>query len=134
MATGGVPGNGAVRLGLLVATAAAFTLLCLGISACSAGKDRAGVAALLLVLAQVPFSGALLPLPGAAGSLLHPLITAWAGWSGSMDTITQDGVIQAFDRINGTWLASPARAFTILGVHALVGLIVTFAGVRRKHA
>lgn len=132
MATGGVPGNGAVRLGLLVATAAAFTLLCLGISACSANRDRAGVAALLLVLAQVPFSGALMPLPGAAGSLLHPVITAYAGWSGTMDTITQDGVIQAFDRLNGTWLATPAHAFSILGIHALAGLIATFAGVRRR--
>lgn len=132
MMTGGIPGNGAVRLALLVTTAATFTLLTLGISACSPTRNRASVTALLLVLAQVPLSGALLPLPSALGSLVHPLITAYAGWSGSLDTLAGSDVMTAFDKLNGTWLASPSHAFAILGIHSLIGLALMIWGVSRR--
>ena len=132
MMTGGVPGNGAVRLGLLIAVAAAFTLLSLGISACSSSRNSASVSALLLVLAQVPLSGALLPLPSALGSLLHPLISAHAAWSGCLETLHPSDVIAAFDKINGTWLLPPTQAFTVLGVQALVGIVLVTAGLARR--
>lgn len=134
MMTGGIPGNGAVRLALLVATAAAFTLLTLGISACSATKDRAGVTALLLVVAQVPLSGALLPLPAVLGSLIHPLITAYAGWSAGIETLSGSDVMTAFDKLNGTWLATPSQAFAILGVHCVIGLAMVISGIGRRRA
>lgn len=130
--TGGLPGNGAVRLGLFVSAAGAFTLVSLGISACSATRHTASVLTLLLVLAQVPFSGALLPLPSALAAALHPLVTAHAAWSGSLDTVQPSEIIKAFDRINGTWLLAPAQAFGVLGVHAVIGLALTIVGVSKR--
>lgn len=130
--TGGLPGNGGVRLGLLVAAAIAFTLVCLGISACSRSRHGAGVAALLLLLAQVPLSGALLPLPAVLETVVHPLVTAHAAWSGCLDTLNPSDVITAFDKLNGTWLVSPSKAFAILAVHAIVGLAMLVAGVGRQ--
>ena len=132
MMTGGLPGHGLVRLGLLMATGAAFTIICLAISANASSKDRANVWALQLALAQVLLSGALIALPNALGAVVHPLVTAYAGWSGSIDTITTAGVIEAFDKLNGTWLATPANAFAILGAHAGVGLGLLIWGVSRR--
>ncbi len=132
MMTGGLPGHALVRLGLLVATGTVFTILCLAISANVCSKDRASVWALRLVVAQVLLSGALFALPGSLGSFVHPVITAYAGWSGSLDTIHSADVLAAFDRLNGTWLAKPAAAFGILAAQAIAGLALLVVGVTRR--
>jgi len=132
MMTGGLPGHALVRLGLLIVTGAAFTLICLAISAGARSKERASVCAMQITLAQVFLSGALIALPAGLGQIVHPLITAYAGWSGSIDTIQTAGVIEAFDKLNGTWLAAPANAFAILGIHAFIGLVLLIVGIRAR--
>lgn len=132
MMTGGIPGNGAVRLGLLIATAAAFTLVSLGISSCARSRHAASVTTLLLVLAQVPLSGALLPLPRGIDAAVHPLITAHAAWSGCLDTMAGSDLMKAFDTLNGTWLVPPAQALAILAAHAAVGFILMLMGISRS--
>lgn len=132
MMIAGQPGHALVRLGLLISTGAAFTLICLAISASARTRDRASVWALQLALAQVLLSGALIALPKGLGAVIHPLITAYAGWSGNIDTIQTPGVIAAFDKLNGTWLATPSTAFAILGTHALVALIALIVGISRR--
>lgn len=132
MMTGGLPGHALIRLGLLVLTGGALSLVALGISASCATADRAKSAALVLALAQVPISGALLPWPESLGKIIHPLISAYAGWSGSVETMRTGGAVAALDKLNGTWLATPSHAFTILGIHAGLGLILAAWGLRRR--
>ena len=131
MAIGKLPGSPAVRAGLIVLTSGAFTLLCLGISAIARNSERASTVCLLLAFLQIPFSGALLALPNVVGTLIHPLATSYSGWSGIMDTMPPS-LIGALNTINGTWFATPAKAATLLGIHALAGIILAAAGLARR--
>ena len=131
MAIGKLPGSPVARVGLIVLTSGAFTLLSLGISAISRDSERASNLCLLLAFLQIPFSGALLALPNVVGSLVHPLATSYSGWSGIMDTMPA-ALIQSLDTINGTWFATPAKAATLLGIHALIGIILCSVGLARR--
>ena len=131
MVIGKMPGSPVARMGLMALTGAAFTLLCLGISALVRDSERASNLCLLLAFLQIPFSGALLALPNFIGTLVHPLATSYAGWSGIMDTMPP-ALIEALNTINGTWFATPSKAATLLAIHALVGIILCAAGLARK--
>lgn len=131
MAIGKLPGSPVARVGLIVLTSGAFTLLSLGISAICRDSERASNLCLLLAFLQIPFSGALLALPNVVGTLVHPLATSYSGWSGIMDTMPAP-LIQALNTINGTWFATPAKAATLLGIHALVGIVLCAVGLARR--
>lgn len=132
MMTGGLPGHALVRLGLLVGTGAALSFLALGISANCLTAARASSLSLWLALAQIPLCGALLPLPAALGKIIHPLVTAYAGWSGSVETMKAGGIVDALDKMNGTWFAPPSEAFVILGAHVIAGTVLAGLGLRRR--
>jgi ABC-type multidrug transport system ATPase subunit len=131
MVIGKLPGPPMTRLLLLLLTGAAFSMLCLGISACVRSAERASSVCLMLAFLQIPFSGALLALPNFLGILIHPLATSYAGWSGTMDSMPGP-LIGALNQINGTWFAAPGKAAVILGVHALIGLVLCAAGLARR--
>ena len=130
--TTGLPGNGALRVGLLAVTALAFNFLCLGISAWSRTSDQATSRAWLLAFLQAPLSGAILALPSPLGSVLQPLTTAFYGWSGSMDSLKGSALFETIIRFNGTWFATPAVAVILLLVHAGIGLSLVISGLRRR--
>ncbi len=130
--TGGLPGNGALRVLLLMLTAAAFAALSLGTSALSANADRAAARAWTLAFLQLPLSGALLMLPAGLATVVQPFITAYYGWSGSMETLKHSVLFPAIGACNGTWFAAPELAMGMLGVHGVVGLIMLWMGLKRS--
>jgi hypothetical protein len=132
MTTGGLPGHSGTRLMLLMLGSAAFTMLCLGLSALSSSPDRASNRAWLFAFAQVPLSGALLALPSGLASTLQSFVTAFYAWSGSLHTLKSTPLFETFTVSNTTSLATPGIAIFMLLLHAVAGLALTIYGVRRS--
>jgi len=129
--SGGLPGNGVMRLALMILTSAAFTALALGISAFSKSGDEASSRVWLLAFLQAPLSGALVALPSWFSTALHPLVTTYYGWSGCVETLKGSGIYEPLTKLNATWFATPSIALTVLAVHLLLGLGLASAGLRR---
>ena len=129
---GHLPGNDGLRLGLLVLSGVAFSCLCLGLSACSRSADRAHAHAWKLWAANVLLSGALLGFPRPLGAVLQPFLTAYYGWSGSVDTLTGVIVFEPMTRLVRTWFATPAGAATALLMHGVAGIALAAWGLKRR--
>lgn len=129
---GGLPGNGAMRVLLLLFTSLAFTLLSLGTSALSSTADLAAARTWALAFLQIPLSGALLALPAGVNTIVQPFITAYYGWSGSVDTLKGTALFPVLEAVNGTWFATPNLALGMLVVHMIVGVMMLLIGLRRS--
>ena len=127
-----LPGNGSMRLMLLMLTGTAFTSLCLGISAHSQSAERAQSHAWMLLVLNVLLCGALLGFPRMLGGVIQPFITAYYGWSGSVETLKSSTVFEPMTKLVKTWFATPSGAILALLVHAFIGIILTFTGIRKQ--
>lgn len=128
---GSLPGNPALRLLLMVLTSAAFTALALGVSAFSRSADQAAARTWMLAFLQAPLSGALIGLPVWLGAVVHPLVTVYYGWSGSVETLKGGSLYEPLTRLNATWFATPGGAAVMLLIHLLAGLALASAGLRK---
>ncbi len=132
MFIGPLPGATGPRLILLLLTGAAFTSLCLGISAHARAAERAHALCLLLTCAQVLLGGALLGMPRVLGGIIHPFVTAYYGWSGIVDGMSAHPVFPAITALLRTWFATPSLAMSALAIHAIAGLALAYAGLRKR--
>ncbi|MCF7789530.1 MAG: ABC transporter ATP-binding protein [Prosthecobacter sp.] len=130
--SGKLPGDGTAKLLLPALSGAAFAALCLGISANAGSKERAHSISLTLLCANVLFCGALLGFPKILGHVVHPFITAHYGWSGIIDSLEKTAYFTPIDKLVKTWFATPDFAMSMLGVHFLVGVVLTYVGLRRR--
>ena len=130
--TGGLPGAGLAKLLLPALSGAAFAALCLGISANSSSAERAHSVSLTLLSANVLLCGALLGFPQTLGHGVHPFITAHYGWSGIIDSMQNTPYFGFIDQFVKTWFATPNLAMIMLGVHFVVGIVMTYVGLRRR--
>lgn len=130
--SGGLPGTGMAKLLLPAFAGAAFTMLCVGISAHCAHAERAHSISLTLLCANVLFCGALLGFPKSLGHVVHPFITAHYGWSGIIDSMQKTPFFEPLDQLVRTWFATPDIAMIMLGVHFLVGIVLAYVGLRRR--
>lgn len=131
--TGGLlPGNGAVRLGLLVQTGVTFSCLCFGISAISRNAQRAQAHAWKLWAANVLLAGALLGFPRPLGAVVHPFVTSYYGWSGCVDTLSGMGVFAPMTQLVRTWFATPGEAATALLLQGAAGVALAAYGLKRR--
>ncbi|MBV6497951.1 MAG: ABC transporter ATP-binding/permease protein [Prosthecobacter sp.] len=131
--TGGLlPGNGVVRLGLLVQTGVAFSCLCFGISAISRNADRAQGHAWKLWAANVLLAGALLGFPRPLGAVIHPLVTAYYGWSGCVDTLSGMVAFTPITQFVRTWFATPGEAAAALLLQGAAGVVLAAYGLKRR--
>lgn len=129
--TGGLPGGTFMRLLLLGLTAIAFSSLCLAISAHSRSAERAHSQAWALAFANLFLCGALLGFPRVLGGVLQPLVTAYYGWSGGMETLQGTPLFEPITLFVRTWFASPALAIGILFVHFFLGLFLALRGLKK---
>jgi hypothetical protein len=129
---GHLPGAGAARIVLLVLTGVAFSSLCLGISATSRSADRAQSHAWKLWAANVILAGALLGFPRPLGMLIQPFVTAYYGWSGSVDTLTSSAVFEPMTKFVRTWFATPASAIVWLLVQTVAGILLAGWGLKKR--
>jgi ABC-type multidrug transport system ATPase subunit len=131
--TGGLlPGNGAVRLGLLVQTGVTFCCLCFGISAISRNADRAQGHAWKLWAANVLLAGALLGFPRPLGAVIHPFVTAYYGWSGCVDTLSGMVAFTPITRFVRTWFATPSGAGMALLLQGIAGVALAAYGLKKR--
>ncbi len=130
--SGGLPGAGGAKLLLPALAGSAFTALCLGISAHCDHAERAHSLSLTLLCANVLLCGALLGFPKTLGHIVHPFITAHYGWSGIIDSMQKTAFFGPIDDLVRTWFATPDLAMGMLGGHFLVGVMLTYVGLRRR--
>lgn len=128
--TGGLPGYMMPRLILLSLTGLAFTALSLGLSARSRDVDRAQSRAWMLAVVNVLLAGALLGFPRILGGVLQPLVTAYYGWSGGVETVQDTVLFAPITQFVRTWFATPSLAIFALLAHAAVGVVVTLTSLR----
>ena len=126
-----LPGNASARLLLLMLTGVAFTSLCLGISARSRSAERAQSHAWALLVINVLLCGALLGFPRLLGGVIQPFITAYYGWSGSVETLKATAVFEPLTLFVKTWFATPSGAMLVLLLHAFIGIVITLTGLKK---
>lgn len=126
-----LPGNASARLLLLMLTGVAFTSLCLGISARSRSAERAQSHAWALLVINVLLCGALLGFPRLLGGVIQPFITAYYGWSGSVETLKATAVFEPLTLFVKTWFATPSGAMLALLLHAFIGIAITLTGLKK---
>ena len=129
---GHLPGLGVARIVLLVLTGVAFSSLCLGISAMCRSVDRAQSHAWKLWAANVILAGALLGFPRPLGMLIQPFVTAYYGWSGSVDTLSSSVVFEPLKLFVRTWFATPGSAMIWLLLQSLVGILLAGCGLKKR--
>lgn len=131
IAAGGLPSPLGVRLALPALTGLAFSSLCLAISSFSSSRERAHSRCLTLAFCQILLSGALLGLPRVIGSVLHPFITTYYGWSGIVSSMAPSQLHDAIGTLVRTHFAEPKLAIGVLFLHILGGLIIARLGLRK---
>ena len=115
----------------LVMINAAMTFICLGISSMMKTAEKASLLSIYLVGFQLPLSGAVLALPETVGMITRPFISAYWAWSGSLSHLRTDyyGAVVAITETKINYGSSVC--ISILGAQILIGLILTYIGIRR---
>ena len=127
----GFPGSLAAQFGILFATTLAMSTTCLAISAAARTPERASLLAIYLVGFQMPLSGAALSLPNWLSLVCRPFIDAYWGWSGYLKTFEATRHYDIVKQSTSTFIAPYEISLSVLGVHVLVSLFLSWFFVRR---
>lgn len=128
------PGNFPAQLGCLLLVNAAVTAVCLGISSLMRSPEQASLASIYLVGFQLPLSGAVLALPEPIGTLVRPMISAYWGWAGMLQTLKLERCYDIVQSVIQSPLASPAVCVWVLLTQTLAGLAVAWIGCERRQS
>jgi hypothetical protein len=109
---------------------ASMTAICLAISALMRTAEQASLLSIYLVGFQLPLSGAVLALPEHIEAFTRPFISAYWGWSGSVEAL-QTEVHSAVKSVIDTTLSPQQACLYTLAAHIGVALIAAWAGARR---
>ncbi len=120
------------RLWQLVLINAAITAICLGISSFSRSPEQASLLSLYLVGFQLPLSGAMLALPEPLDAFIRPFISAYWGWSGSLQTMSDTSFYDMVLQITQTPLAGFWLAVCVLAAHVVLGIMLAWVGSRNS--
>jgi hypothetical protein len=93
-------------------------------------SEQASLLSIYLVGFQLPLSGAVLALPENIESFTRPFISAYWGWSGSVEGL-QTQVHDAVKSVIDTSLSASQACTYTLCAHIGVGLLAAWAGARR---
>lgn len=119
----GFPGLLLDQFAILFATTLAMSTTCLAISAASPSPERASLLAIYLVGFQLPLSGAALALPAWLSNICRPVIAAYWGWSGYLQTFKDTRYFDIVQQSRETWVAPYSLSIAVLGGHILLTLI-----------
>ena len=128
----GIPGDIVIKLFLLVMASAAMTSICLGISALMRSPEKATILCIYLVGFQLPLSGAVLALPKSIAPIIQPFIAAYWSWAGSLNTMKSTAFYDAVKKVTESNLEPWNLAAFVLGLHMVVGLVLTYAGTKNS--
>ncbi|MFT5906269.1 MAG: ABC-type multidrug transport system ATPase subunit [Cryomorphaceae bacterium] len=115
----------------LVMINAAMTFICLGISSMMKTAEKASLLSIYLVGFQLPLSGAVLALPDTVGMITRPFISAYWAWAGSLRHLRTDYYAAVKDVTETKIDYNSTSCMTVLGAQILIGLILTYIGIRR---
>lgn len=115
----------------LVMINAAMTFICLGISSMMKTAEKASLLSIYLVGFQLPLSGAVLALPDTVGMITRPFISAYWAWAGSLDHLRSNYYDAVKDVTQTPIDAGSMTCITILGAQIIIGLILTYIGIKR---
>ncbi len=128
------PGGFLMQFAFLALVNAAITSVCLGISSMSDSAEHASIASIYFVGFQLPLSGAVLALPEAMGPLIRPLISAYWGWSGIVQTLQGERYYDIVQSVAQSPLSSGVASIVVLFLHTLAGLVVAWIGCERHRS
>ena len=128
----GFPGSLAVQTSVFFGATLAMSTTCLAISAYSASAERASLLAIYLVGLQLPLSGAVLALPAAVSAATRPVISAYWGWSGYLQSLQSFQAYDVVQQASHTPIAPLPTALAVLGLHVVAALAVTVGLVARR--
>jgi len=109
---------------------AAMTSICLAISSLMRTAEQASLLSIYLVGFQLPLSGAVLALPEKIEVFTRPFISAYWGWSGSVEAL-QPQVHTAVKSVIDTSLSAQNLCFYVLLGHICAGLLAAWLGAAR---
>ncbi|MGJ8654900.1 MAG: ATP-binding cassette domain-containing protein [Akkermansiaceae bacterium] len=115
----------------LVMINAAMTFICLGISSMMKTSEKASLLSIYLVGFQLPLSGAVLALPETVGIITRPFISAYWAWAGSLSHLRTDYYASVKDVTQTPIDPGSVTCLTILATQILIGLTLTYIGIRR---
>ena len=108
----------------------AMTAVCLGISAMMKTAEQASLLSIYLVGFQLPLSGAVLALPEKIEAITRPFISAYWAWSGSVEALATTRNL-AVKSVISTSITPQQMCFYLLGLHIVVGLLISWFGAKR---
>ena len=125
------PGELGQQLLFLFLVNAAMTSVCLAISSFMNSAEQASLASIYLVGFQLPLSGAVLALPTWLGPLIRPFIVAYWSWSGMLQTLRGERYYDIVSMVIQTSLSASNVCLSVLGVHLVLGILMTAQGCSR---
>ncbi|HEV7405322.1 MAG TPA: ATP-binding cassette domain-containing protein [Chthoniobacteraceae bacterium] len=126
------PGDLVTQAGLLVLVNGAMTAICLGISSITKSAEHASLICVYLVGFQLPLSGAVLALPKFLGWITQPVIAAYWGWSGYLQTMRDTRFYDVVQSVSQTELSPLGLCGWVLVFHILAGLLLAYLGSRHS--
>lgn len=132
----GFPGLLLDQFGVLFAATLAMSSMCMAISAASPSPERSSLLAIYLVGFQLPLSGAALALPDWLSGICRPLIIAYWGWSGYLQTFHNTRYFDIVQQSRDTWIAPYWLGMLVLSLHIAISFFATIflTGIIRKKA
>ena len=126
------PGDLVTPAGLLLLVNGAMTAICLGISSITKSAEHASLVCVYLVGFQLPLSGAVLALPKFLGWITQPVIAAYWGWSGYLQTMRDTRFYNVIQSVSQTKLAPLGLCGWVLVFPILAGLLLAYLGSRHS--
>ena len=126
------PGDLVQQIAVLTLANAAMTAVCLAISSFSRTAEQASLTSIYLVGFQLPLSGAVLALPKLLGIVTGPLIAAYWGWSGFLQTLRDSRFYDVVKEVSRTTLSPLTLCLWVLGLHVVVGLFASVTGCKNS--
>ena len=130
----GFPGNVAVQSLNLAMVCITMTAICLAFSAIFSSSDKANLVSIYLVGFQLPLSGVVLALPEALKWVCRPFISTYWGWAGSMTSMKNTRIYDAYIQTKPDWdfMPVPELAIAVLTVQFVLAVGVVFYGCFAK--
>jgi hypothetical protein len=128
------PGSLRNQILILTLANAAVTMACLAISGWMKSTAQASLVSIYLVGFQLPLSGAVLAMPDSVKHVTRPMIAAYWGWSGQLETLKEERVYDIVQQVSRTDLSLYPVCVWALFCHVAFGLFFAYAGMRRNQS
>ena len=126
------PGDLFLKLGVLFLVNVALSMICLGVSSIARSPETASLISVYIVGFQIPLSGAVLALPEMIGPIVRPFISSYWSWSATIRTLEAENYYDIVSTVAPSSVADFGISSFVLVVHVLMGIMLTWAGCRRR--